>query len=807
MRTELVPMTGNLPAAPLPYGGSDLPPSGGGRSTNPLVRLIAAIRRFWWLILLTTVAGAALGFVATRFMPPKYVVEGTIFIEERGGTSGPVDAGGFLSGSQWIELLKRPTVIEPVVMQQRLYVVGPNPSATGSSREGPSGPDAALFEDFGITEGFLPGEYTLKITPDGRNWELLHTVTSRRATGTVADSVGREFGLLWLPRYRERWSGETFRFTLLTPREVTNDIAGALGTQMAARSARFVTVTYDGTDGERAARTLNSVMRRLVSEAALLKRQTLTEEARAIDTQLEQAYTRLTEAELALQNFGIATATSPRDDAALPPGSQMALPSTFGTYFAQRATIDSLRRDRRELVSVVERTRAGDLTTDQMLAIGAVRTSPDLSRILNDISTAEAEIRSMIDGGRGPEWRDLVNARERVRELRTTTLPAYADAVIRRIDEDLASREGRLQTVEREMRDIPTRTITQQRLARELELARGTHADIQRRAEIARLQEASSLSDLRILNDAVAPLRPSKNRKTVILALALLAGLGTGVGIAFLLDMLDKRFQYADQVTSGLGLSILGVIPEIKRAKGKTPTAEEAAQVVEAFRSVRLNLAHIFPETGPITMTVSSPSPGDGKSLISSNLALSFAEAGYRTMLIDGDTRRGEMHRTFGIERRPGLLDHLVGECTMEQAFRPSTHAKLTLMPHGSRHRNAPELLGSRRMHELLAALKERFEVILIDSPPLGAGIDPFVLSTVTGNLMLVVRAGSTERDLAEAKLEVVDRLPIRLVGAVLNDVRTSMAEYKYYSYSYGYSATDEIEETPQLPALTTKES
>jgi capsular exopolysaccharide synthesis family protein len=807
MRTEMVPMTGNQPASPLPYVGSELPAASGGRSTNPLIRLIAAVRRFWWLILLTTVAGAALGFVATRFMPPKYVVEGTVFIEERGGTSGPVESGGVLSGAQWIELLKRPTVIEPVVLQQRLYVVGPNPTATGSTREGPSGPDAVLFEDFGVTDGFLPGEYTFKIAPDGKTWELLHTVSSRKATGSVADSIGRDFGLLWLPRYRERWSGETFRFTLLTPREVTNDIAGALQTRMAARSARFVNISYDGTDGEKAARTLNAVMRRLVFEAAELKKRTLTEEARAIDSQLEQAYQRMTDAELALQNFGIATATQPRDDAALPPGAQMALPSTFGTYFTQRATIDSLRRDRRELVSVVERTRAGDLTTDQMLAIGAVRSSPDLSRVLNDISTAEAEIRSLIDAGRGPEWPDLVNTQARVQELRTVTLPAYADAVIRRIDEDLVSREARLQTVEREMRDIPTRTITQQRLARELELARTTHADIQRRAEIARLQEASSLSDLRVLNDAVAPLRPTKNRKTVILALAILAGLGAGIGIAFLLDMLDKRFQYADQVSSGLGLSILGVIPEIKRAKGKTPTAEEASQVVEAFRSVRLNLAHLFAEGEPITLTISSPSPGDGKSLISSNLALSFAEAGYRTLLIDGDTRRGEMHRTFGIERRPGLLDHLVGECTVEQAFRPSTHPKLTLMPHGSRHRNAPELMGSRRMHEMVASLKGRFEVILIDSPPLGAGIDPFVLSTVTGNLMLVVRAGATERDLTEAKLEVVDRLPIRLVGAVLNDVRTTMAEYKYYSYSYGYAATDEIEETPQLPAVTSTES
>src|SRR5690606_38725011 len=126
----------------------------------------------------------------------------------------------------------------------------------------------------------------------------------------------------------------------------------ALQTRMAPRAARFVTVLYDGTDGERAARTLNAVMRRLVFEAAELKKRTLTEEARAIDSQLEQAYQRLTDAELALQNFGIATATQPRDDAALPPGAQMALPSTFGTYFAQRATIDSLRRDRRELVSV-----------------------------------------------------------------------------------------------------------------------------------------------------------------------------------------------------------------------------------------------------------------------------------------------------------------------------------------------------------------------------------------------------------------------------------------------------------------------
>jgi Mrp family chromosome partitioning ATPase len=123
------------------------------------------------------------------------------------------------------------------------------------------------------------------------------------------------------------------------------------------------------------------------------------------------------------------------------------------------------------------------------------------------------------------------------------------------------------------------------------------------------------------------------------------------------------------------------------------------------------------------------------------------------------------------------------------------------LITGGSRKRNAPELLGGSVMRELVTALRSQYDVMIIDSPPLGAGIDPFVLATLTGNLLLVMRAGATERDLAEAKLQIVDQLPIRMVGAILNDVRASMNEYKYYSYSYGYGAADEAKEKTALPS------
>jgi capsular exopolysaccharide synthesis family protein len=402
---------------------------------------------------------------------------------------------------------------------------------------------------------------------------------------------------------------------------------------------------------------------------------------------------------------------------------------------------------------------------------------------------------SMVDAKGDVDMPRLV---ARVNELETKTIPLFANVVIHNLDDMIAETDSEVRAGSTELQQIPERTIEENSLEREESVDENIVNTLTQQYLAARVKEASAPTDVTVLDPAVAPLLPNKNRKPEIIALGTLLGLAAGLGLAFLLDMTDKRVRYADQISAGLGLTILGVIPEIRRAKGETATAEEAAQVIEAFRTVRLNLAHTISQDG-VVLTISSPSPGDGKSLVASNLALSFAESGYRTLLIDGDTRRGELHRTFGTERRPGLLDYLVGELELEKLVRPTTHPGLQLITSGSRKRNGPELLGTARMRELLTMMRQRFEVVIVDSPPLGAGIDPFVLGTLTGNLVLVLRAGATERDLAEAKLQIVDQLPIRLVGAVLNDVRSTMNDYKYYSYSYGYGAVDEGPEAKSI--------
>jgi len=167
---------------------------------------------------------------------------------------------------------------------------------------------------------------------------------------------------------------------------------------------------------------------------------------------------------------------------------------------------------------------------------------------------------------------------------------------------------------------------------------------------------------------------------------------------------------------------------------------------------------------------------------------MSFAEAGYRTLLIDGDVRRGTLASTFNVRSSPGLMDYLVSpELTLADIVHPTMLPHLRLIPSGRRSRRGLELLASEQLHRLIVAAPGQFDVVLVDTPPLGVGVDAFAMGIATGNMLLVLRTGKTNRKLAEAKLEFADRLPINLLGAVLNDVQ-ARGVYEYYSYSPRFS-------------------
>jgi capsular exopolysaccharide synthesis family protein len=273
-------------------------------------------------------------------------------------------------------------------------------------------------------------------------------------------------------------------------------------------------------------------------------------------------------------------------------------------------------------------------------------------------------------------------------------------------------------------------------------------------------------------------------------------GFGVSIGLAILLDKFDRRVRYPEQVTRGMGLTILGTLPRLKSSPSGM-RGDDAVQMVEALRTIRLNLVHAYGSAGPIVITVTSPGSGDGKSFVASNLALTFADAGQKTLLIDGDIRRGALHRVLNVNRKPGLIDYLCGQATKEQIVQQTRVPMVDFIGCGTRKLGGPELLASQAMSQLLIALRGNYSVIILDCAPLGAGVDPLVLGSLTGNLLLVLRTGVTDREYAQAKMENIERLPIRVLGAVLNDVRAE-GLYRYYSYLPGYASENEAEE----PAL-----
>jgi capsular exopolysaccharide synthesis family protein len=442
------------------------------------------------------------------------------------------------------------------------------------------------------------------------------------------------------------------------------------------------------------------------------------------------------------------------------------------------------------LQGVVARIGTPGFSMDAFQTIPAVRSAPDLNRALEELSSANAELRAL-KFRYTDEHKPVRDLQDRINTLSTQTIPGLANGLVQQMITEEQVLDGQIASQSRDLQQIPIRSINEQRLTREQQAAATLYTTLSTRYEEAKLALASAIPDVKVLDAAVTPRSPTSNSAPRIILLGFMASVGLAVGLALLLDQLDKRFRYPDQVTRELGLSILGAVPALKRGKDGMEKPADASQTLEAFRSIRLNLAHSY-GSGPVRLTISSHGPSEGKSLISSHLARSFAEAGYKTLLIDGDIRRGELHRTFSINRQPGLLDYLGGTASVADILRPTEFNGLTVIPCGTRLHHGPEMLGSARMSELMAQLKSAFNVILVDSPPLGAGIDPFVLGAATGHMVLVLRSGETDRAMAEEKLKLVDRLPIRLLGAVLNDVDTKQSSYKYYSYVYGYDAESE---------------
>lgn len=764
-----------LPAAPQPWAADEITTSSGDGGLD-WRRVAQVVTRFKWLVLGITLAGGAAGFAATKIMKPVYATQVTVFIDQpdpRGNDrGGPIRSGQVLDPQSWIDLLRSYAVLDRVARDQRLYL------------QMPKGPDPAL-RTLNVADQFRPGDY--RLTTDGaRGYVLTKLDGTVLERGTVGDSIGRTLGFLWAPTADSLPPDHTVEFRMQTAREAALHLSDALDARM-DYNGNFLKVELRGAYPVRIAAILNAVADRYVQVAAELKRSRLTELTGIIGDQVHSAEENLRTAESELESFRRRTITLPPD--AVGTGGESTRDPVLGDFFEQQVERQQVARDREALTRLLAQPDSG--LASALEVIGAVQRSSELKDALQELTTKQAELRSL-RYHYTEAYPPLARKAAEVATLEQQTIPTLVRSLIDELAARQADLDRRIGSASETLRRIPARAVEEARLRRSVSIADNLYTNLQQNYEGARLAEASSIPDIRIFDRAVVPLQPVKNTAPRLLLLGFFGGLGLAVAGVVLLDRFDPRLRYPEQVSQDLGLPILGAVPHLKSRTGRQLTREQRVQLVEAMRGVCLGLSYTYGAAGPVVVTVSSPGPGDGKSFITSNLAVTFADAGRRTLLVDGDLRRGTQHRLLGVDRRPGLTDVLRGDIPLEGAVRATSYDGLTLIPCGVRTSDAPELLGAAKMTELLARFRGDYDVILVDSPPLGAGIDPFVLGTMTGNLLLVLRTGVSHKEIMAAKLEVLRRLPVRLLGAVLNDVPPGAA-YQYYSYyTPGYEAEDE---------------
>ncbi len=343
-------------------------------------------------------------------------------------------------------------------------------------------------------------------------------------------------------------------------------------------------------------------------------------------------------------------------------------------------------------------------------------------------------------------------------------------------------------------------------------------------ALLARVKEASIAgtmvpSNVEVIDPGLLPDKPFKPKTGRDLVLAAIMGLTLGVGLAFLLESLDDSIQSVDDLERTCNLPSLGMLPLLgsngKMLPGHREKLEDnvwrylprlwrrgqalvdgedrdlivfkqpRSPLSEAIRHVHTAIMLSASGRPPAAIMVSSPNPSEGKSMVASNLALTFALGGHQTLVIDCDLRKPRIHQIFELDLQPGLSNYLTGNATLEEILRPSSIPNLSILTAGTRPPSPGILMNSQEFKDLLGQLRERFKHIIIDTPPILAFSEGLIISVLTDGVLLVTKHNCTHRNAGRLAHQRLTQIRAPLMGAVLNCVDSLGQAYGGYNYKY----------------------
>lgn len=476
--------------------------------------------------------------------------------------------------------------------------------------------------------------------------------------------------------------------------------------------------------------------------------------------------------------------------------------------------------------SIYNQVKGGDLSSVPGMMDNKLY--QDLSARLSDLRREYSELSTTFT----PEYPKVKRLKAQIDEI-DSTLQRERGQLARKITDDFRAAESRVKLLtvavggqSKEFNDIAEKSIQYNILKREVDTNRQLYEGLLQRLKEAGVSAGMKASNIRVVDQAEVPPKPAKPRVILNLALALVLGLGLGVGMAFFQESLDNTLKNPDDVQRYLQLPALGIIPAAlsKGAKNTgygygygTKKAAAATALIpkdvagqlgpelvgasgnwallEAYRSLRTSILLSTSDRQLRTMVVTSAQPREGKTTTVVNLGITLAQLGSRVLIIDGDMRKPRVAELLKVPASPGgqgLSTCLTGQFKLDESFFPTVIPNVFVMPCGPIPPNPPELVSSKAMRQLLIDARERFQFVLLDSPPLLMVSDGRILASQADGVILVAHGARTPREAVNhAKMQLL-QVNAHVIGVALNNMDLSAGGYGKYYYGgyrteYGY--------------------
>ncbi len=624
---------------------------------------------------------------------------------------------------------------------------------------------------------------------------------------SVARSVVRELRLTDHPAFSI--SPSKIEELGLTPEDVELLTADRVRTSMSVdliRNSRLVNVSFVSQEADLSAAVANSIADSYIEFNARTTYNATEQATESMSRQITSLRSEISEKERLLQDYA-------REQEIIPLSDQQ-------NVTTQKLNDLSSAYTKAQTVRIEKESRYSALKESPIEALHEMMNNDLLQTLSAQYATLEREYAAMSKRFK-PGWPAMSRLKSEMDKTAARLEEERADLHKRLLGEarehylaalkEEQSLDKALSEQKRLAQESNIRAIEYNNLKSEIENRRKTlEAMVTRQTETGATagMTETPLTNVRVVDRAEVPRRPSSPRKGFNFLLSLLAGFGLGVGLAFFFDYMDDSVNSADDLSKAVGLACLGLIPahdlqgrlRVVRAKGgggddSRPEVDMAAlrdarsQISEAYREVRTSILVSSPGGPPRNILITSSQPREGKTATAINLAITLSQLSRKVLLVDADLRRPRLHKALNVPNRAGLSNHLSGGEDFSGLIVPVAGAAgLHLLPSGPPPPNPAELLDSREFASLVERLATEvsFDHVIFDSPPVLSVADAAIMAGRMDGVILVIQASSTPRDNVARASEKLKRVNARILGALLNKV-DGTGRGRYYGGYYAY--------------------